>query len=239
MNIDLLSKFTVIDLTHDLSEGIPVWPDGIIPFKHEMIEDYDYKNYRCFKFSQSEGVGTHMDAPAHFSKNGRTISNLRADELIAKACVIDVREQVGNNADYKIGAIDIINWEKQYGLIPEKSVVLGLTGWSKHWNSISHYLNKDDQEVMHFPGFSKKAAEILIMRNVAGLGIDTISIDAGIANDFIVHKLILGNDKFQIENLVNLEQLPMAGAFIVALPIKIKGGVEAPARVIAIVGTQK
>lgn len=238
MNEEMLHKFSIVDLTHDLAEGIPIWPDGVIPFKHEMIEDYGYKNYRCFKFSQSEGVGTHIDAPAHFSENGRSISDLKCEELIAPICVIDVRAQVNRNVDYNIEAADIVNWEKRYGHMPEKCMVLGFTGWSQYWNNTLQYLNKDETGIMHFPGFSKGAAELLIERKIVGIGIDTLSIDAGTSNDFIVHKLMLRGDKYQIENLVNLEQLPMNGAWIVALPIKIKGGTEAPARVIALKFTE-
>jgi kynurenine formamidase len=37
------------------------------------------------------------------------------------------------------------------------------------------------------------------------------------------------------ENLTNLDRLPLRGAFIVALPMKIKGGTGAPLRAMAIV----
>ena len=88
---------------------------------------------------------------------------------------------------------------------------------------------------MHFPGFSKEAAELLIERDVAGIGIDTFSPDPGISTDLSVHHSMLQHNKYLIENLTNLDQLPSAGAFICALPIKITAGPEASARVIAFV----
>lgn len=224
----------LIDLTHDLQEGIPTWPT-VKPFQHPMLADYD-QGYRIFSFNQSEGVGTHIDAPAHFIKGGRTISDLLVEELVAPACVIDVCDQVNKNPDHRINADDIHAWEKTHGQIPAKSMVLGYTGWSKYWPDVKQYQNMDANGIMHFPGWSKAAAELLVERDVVAVGIDTLSIDAGIAADFAIHQVILGNDKYQIENLTNLDKLPPKGATVFALPIKIKGGSEAPIRAIAIWG---
>jgi kynurenine formamidase len=232
---EVLSKYSVIDLTHYLEESNPVWPDGVIPFKREMIEDYNYAGYKCFSFCQSEGVGTHIDSPMHFTRGGRPISNLMCEELIGRAVVIDVRQKVNASCDYKININDIEEWENQYGSIPTKSIVLGLTGWDKYWSNAASYLNQDSVGTMHFPGFSKEAAELLVSRNISGIGIDTLSIDSGVATKLEAHHAILSNDKYQIENLTNLDKLPAKGALVFALPIKIKDGAEAPARVIALV----
>ena len=72
-------------------------------------------------------------------------------------------------------------------------------------------------------------------RGVAGVGIDTASIDAGNAKDFIVHKVLLGNDVYGIENINDrLAEVPPIGATVIVLPMKIHGS-GAPARVVALV----
>jgi len=89
---------------------------------------------------------------------------------------------------------------------------------------------------MHFPGFSKESAEFLAKeREISGIGIDTLSLDPGNSTEFPVHKVMLGASKFQIENLANLEQLPERGAVIFALPINVRDGTQAEARVVALV----
>ena len=65
-----------------------------------------------------------------------------------------------------------------------------------------------------------------------GIGIDTLSPD-GSHMGFPVHKIILGAGLYILENLCRLDKLPAIGAKIMALPMKIKNGSEAPARVIA------
>jgi kynurenine formamidase len=233
--LDLLNKYSVIDLSHDLDEQTPVWPDGVIPFAHKMIADYNSDGYRCFCFSQSEGVGTHLDSPKHFTPGGRSVSDLQCNELIGPAVILDVREKVNIDCNHTINKSDIDAWEKQHGLIPQKAIVLGLTGWDKLWSDAKRYLNCDDNGIMHFPGFSKEAAEILLSRKISGIGIDTLSIDVGNVTKLEAHHIILGNDKYQIENLTNLDKLPPKGAIIFVMPIKIKNGAEAPARVFALI----
>ncbi len=75
---------------------------------------------------------------------------------------------------------------------------------------------------------------MLLQRNISGIGIDTFSPDPAIQEDYPVHHLMLKAGKFQIENLKHIEQLPASGALLIALPIKIQNGTEAPARVIAL-----
>jgi kynurenine formamidase len=113
-----------------------------------------------------------------------------------------------------------------------------LTGWGKKWPDRTSYLGSQtpgDPSTLHFPGFSKEAAEFLVReRQVDGIGIDTPSIDFGPSRDFIVHQIINGANLYGLENVANLEKLPPKGAILLSLPIKIKGGTGGPVRIIAI-----
>ncbi len=222
-----------IDLTHTIEEDIPTWP-GSQRFTRTLHCDYP-QGCRIYNFLQAEGTGTHIDAPAHFIEGGKSIAEFSLEELIAPACVINIVEQVQENPDYALSVEDIILWEEQYGAIDEGDIVLIHTGWSRHWPDEQRYRNSDAEGVLHFPGFSKHAAEFLVDRHIAGVGLDTLSIDPGVSTDFAAHHVLLGNGKFQIENLVHLDQLPPRGATVFALPLKIAAGPEASARVIALV----
>src|SRR6266436_2515944 len=93
---------------------------------------------------------------------------------------------------------------------------------------------KDAEGVMHFPGYSVEAAKLLIERGAVGLGIDTLSIDYGASKNFEVHRVDLPAGLYNLENLANLDQLPEAGAFLIAAPIRLEGGSGGPVRVFAI-----
>jgi kynurenine formamidase len=87
---------------------------------------------------------------------------------------------------------------------------------------------------LHFPGFSKEAAEFLIkQRSIKAVGIDTPSIDHGPSRDFLVHQLLGAANVPIFENVAALDRLPEKGTTIFALPMKIKGGSGAPLRIFA------
>jgi kynurenine formamidase len=89
---------------------------------------------------------------------------------------------------------------------------------------------------MHFPGFSLDAAKFLVEgRNVAGLGIDTLSIDYGPSKDFEVHQYTLAHGLYHLENVASLAQTPDSGATVVVGPAKLEGGSGGPVRILALV----
>jgi kynurenine formamidase len=71
-------------------------------------------------------------------------------------------------------------------------------------------------------------------RSVKAVGIDTASIDYGQSSQFETHRVLFEHDVPALENLTALDRLPMRGALIVALPMKIKGGSGAPLRAVAV-----
>jgi len=230
--MDLKSQHTLIDLSQSLTEDAPVWP-GNTKFSQILKTDYP-QGCRVYDYCQAAGVGTHIDAPCHFISGGRSIAELSLTELLAPACVIDVSAKVANDPDYAISVKDIELWEAKYGIISPQSLVLALTGWSSRWPDPITYCNQDEQGIMHFPGFSSQAAELLVQREILGVGIDTLSPDPGIGLNFATHQVLLGANKYIIENLTNLALLPPLGAFVIALPLKIAAGTEAGARVVAL-----
>jgi kynurenine formamidase len=72
-------------------------------------------------------------------------------------------------------------------------------------------------------------------RPVKAVGIDTASIDYGQSTLYEVHRTLFERNIPAFENLTALERLPLRGAFVVALPMKIGGGSGAPLRALAIV----
>ena len=68
------------------------------------------------------------------------------------------------------------------------------------------------------------------------MGVDTASIDAGASEDFIVHKILLSNGIYGIENINSrLVELPARGTTLFVMPMKIGGGSGAPCRVCALI----
>ena len=88
---------------------------------------------------------------------------------------------------------------------------------------------------LHFPGLHPDAARWLVAnRTIKAIGIDTASIDYGQSSLFESHRVLYERNIPAFENLTALERLPVTGAHIVALPMKIGGGSGAPLRAVAI-----
>ena len=218
-----------IDLTQTLDSTIPSWDDSC-GFQLNTIYSHEKNNICVQNIMMIGGIGTHMDAPFHFIKDGRDIAKLPIKELVAPAVVIDCHEKA--SSDYFLSVEDIQAHENSHDEITSGSLILIHTGWSQYWLDSKKYRNADNDDKMHFPGISPEATEYLLEKNIIGIGIDTLSPD-GSNMQFPVHHLLLGADKYIIENLCNLDKLPAVGATVTALPIKIANAAEAPCRVIA------
>lgn len=220
--------YKIIDLTHGLSVDIPTW-DGACGFNHRIHGDYDpastYK-FRTHKIAMNEGIGTHMDSPAHCFPDGRRIHELDLANLVAPCIVIDVSKKA--DEAYCLSVQDIEEFEKAHGPIPGGSFAIARTGWGKRWGDPGKYRND-----LKFPAISKEAAALFIQRGVAGIGIDTLSPDRP-DHGYPVHAAILGAGKYIVENIANAEALPFTGSYSAVLPLKIENGTEAPVRLIAL-----
>jgi kynurenine formamidase len=229
----------LVDLSYPFDEHTIYWPNNA-PFRWEKNDWGTTSNgywYASATFSTSEHGGTHLDAPLHFAQDGTAVDRLPLMQLTGPAVVMDARAQCERNPDYVLTVDDIAGWESRFGAVPEGAIVFMWTGWGRHWPDRARYLGSatpDDPRTLHFPGFSPEAAEFLVTkRKIHGAAIDTASIDAGRVTDFPVHRILNGADIYAVENIAGIEQLPAAGATVLALPMKIKGGTGGPTRVIA------
>jgi kynurenine formamidase len=231
-------RMKMVDLTYALDDRSPFWPEGspVSPFHATTAATHQHDGYFLRILQLPEHFGTHMDAPLHFDPKGKSLDEIPMQDFLLGAVVVDVRAAVGSNPDYCLTAEDLEKWEKAHGSLPRGSAVLVLTGWGSRWPSQEHYMNQDAKGVMHFPGFSVEAAHYLIDHaHPKAIGIDTASIDYGPSQNFEVHQLTMHAGLYHLENLANLEQLPAAGAVIIALPMKLRGGSGGPTRVVALV----
>ncbi|MDB6081102.1 MAG: hypothetical protein JWO53_374 [Chlamydiia bacterium] len=220
----------MIDLTHSLNEAAPSW-SGSCGFHAHICMDYA-EGCRVMQYEMSAGIGTHMDAPLHFIKEGMDIASIPLKSLIAPLCVLHI--DIEGNPDYLVSVEDLKAYEAKFGLIPEGALVAANFGWATYWDKPESYRNEDSHGMMHFPGFSPQTAAYLLERKIVGIGVDTLSPDGG-NTAFPVHHLILGSGGYILENLASLDKVPPCGALAIALPPKIDGGAEAICRVIAIV----
>lgn len=238
----ILQTKSFVDLTHAFGPGIPHWK-GFPDEKRETVYWYDKKvgvlgdGFFAESFTHIGQWGTHVDPPAHFIRGLRTVDQIELKEMILPLVVIDVHDEVAKNADYTLTMERVQRWEKEHGPVPEGAFVAMRSDWSKRWPDGAAMDNKDKTGTPHFPGWSMETLKYLYeQRKIIASGHETTDTDPGnTTTEGALETYVLSTNHYQIELLANLDQVPEAGAIVVATFPKPQGGSGFPARVFAIV----
>jgi len=231
-----------IDLTHAFAPTQPVWPGfGNAEFKPAVagndLPDYAKKGDE-FTYAKhgfvatayalpTDQYGTQLDPPAHWDEYGATISDLPPTFAVRPLVVIDIHEKVAKDPSYAMTVDDVTAWEAKHGTVPEGSVVMVRTDWSKKWDDVAHFNDKP------FPGVSLDALKFLhLQRHILFHGHEPLDTDA--TPDLEGEAWLMHNHFTQAEGVANLDQVPEAGALIAIGFAKPLGGTGGYARYIAI-----
>jgi kynurenine formamidase len=237
-----LPRFRTIDLTHPLDAAGCSWP-GEPAFRLEPPEVSllpDGTRVVSHRFSCPEHAGTHADAPAHLVAAGPSIEALPLHRLIGEGACVDARDAIGADPRARVTRAHLQAWEARHGTLAPGTIVLVATGWSARWGDPLRYLGSADRTAagaaaLAFPGLDGEAARWLAEeRAVGAVGIDTAGIDPGDSADLPAHRALLPRGVVVFENLARLDALPARGFLVVALPLPIRGGTGAPARIVAL-----
>jgi kynurenine formamidase len=187
--------------------------------------------YNMYRLQLVEHTGTHLDARMHFSSDGQT-----ADEIpVVPLAIVDISAKAAKDLDAQVTPNELRAWIAEHGAIPDGACVAMRSGldWRVTGDS---FRNADGYGVMHFPGFHVEAAQLLVEEaNVTGIAVDTLSLDFGPSADFATHYAWLPTNRWGLECIANLDDLPTTGATLVVGGPKIKGATGGPSRVIALV----
>lgn len=206
-------------------------------FKVRPIVRWEEKGFVSNMVEMTVHAGTHIDSPHHFVREGPSVEQLPLDALIGDAVVLDLTFRGTPKA--RITPEDLDRAERALqarGISIQAGGILFLrTDWPKGHNTTDPAWWNDS------PYLTKEAAEWLVARKPAVLGYDFAQEEKGtdyqkaeeiLTSGMRVHRTILPNVTCQIENLINLDQIPPK-VKVIALPAKWKTE-SAPARVVAI-----
>jgi kynurenine formamidase len=221
-----------IDLTHTLRQDFPSFFGPA--FERTQEKTFKTDGFNLQKIAFFEHVGTHFDAPLHYSRDGASMDEVPVDSLVCPIAVIDVRAKAAKDDDYRMSLDDLSGFERENGCIPEGACVAMLSGWESHLPT-ERFRNEDAKGVLHFPGVHGDVADFLVAeRDVRCMAVDTMSLDHGASTEFPFHYRWLGAGRYGIENVANLAALPPLGATLVAGAPKFEGATGGPGQVIAL-----
>jgi kynurenine formamidase len=202
----------IFDLSQPIFNNCPQYPDlNPRPAAVRLMYIQAVQGVNKEIVEISTHTGTHCDAPFHFFVNGRTIDQVPLEYYVAPAVIADLRYKTPGS---EIDVDDVKDLKLEGG-----EVVLLNTGWGHKRANVEEFLT-------NYVFLGRYAAEHLVQRNVAGVGIDAVSLggynDRGKAAP--PHEVLLGADKFIVEELFFPDEV-MDGKqrLFVAFPVKLQG----------------
>ena len=203
----------IIDLTLTYEDGMR--GVALDDAKTKSVDGWNSKTLHLYSHA-----GTHMDAPFHFEVNSQTIDEFKVSRFICDAWVFPIDAYAGQ----KIKLADLgVNADR----IRSGDGVILKTGWSEFVNE-----NKYRKAL---PGIHESLANWFVAKGVNMLAVETPSVAdvMDLKEVTKIHEILLGGDVIIVEGLTNLDSVSAEKVKLIALPLKIKGGDGAPARVIA------
>lgn len=211
----------IIDLSMTIEEGMQTFPTHWHPFVEiTQLGRHGLENRETRKIVLGTHTGTHIDAPRHFVDKGDTVDNVKLDQLVGQALVVDFSELPHRTEVTKEMLEEKVNGR-------DVTRVIFRYDWCKLLGSMDYY--------SELPYLSEEACEWLVEKGCLLIAMDTPMPDnpqngKNSDNDSPNHKILLGNNVIIVEYLINLNQISKEEVFLVVAPLKIGEGDGAPAR---------
>lgn len=177
-----------------------------------MIKGFETDGVRDSVITLGTHTGTHVDAPAHFLRDGKTIDMIPVDHTMGPAKVIDLMTVTD-----AITADDLKRYEIAEGDIILLRTANSALGFSDPFDSSFIYLDYS-------------GAQYLADKKIKAVAIDYLGIERG-DPEHKTHTTLMNADIVIIEG-VRLSHVPAGNYFLVCLPLAIIGLEAAPARAI-------
>ena len=202
------------DISLPVSADMPVWP-GDPAIRIERVSSARYNGFNISRLEMGTHTLTHMDAPRHVKDRGMPVDRLPLDLLIGPALVVEPRHEGNLITATDLGELGIRKTER----------LLIRTRNSELWRGGPYEFESD------FVSLTNDAARWLLSRGIKLVGVDYLSIEALDSPELEVHRTLLENDVVVLEGL-NLSQVPEGRYQLICLPLKVREGDGAPARVV-------
>ncbi|QIB69230.1 cyclase family protein [Aminipila butyrica] len=210
----------IVDLTHFISEDMPVYPGTEGP-KFTPANSYEVDGFKETLMTMYTHTGTHMDPPAHLFAGRTTLDQFPVSQFAGVACVIDCSDlQEGQQI-----TMDYVNRQREAA--EKAEFLLFSTGWEEYWGTERYFGD--------YPCIDQEVADFLIQEGKKGIGLDTIGLDPIADTNLTLHKKLFRDSEIVIiENLENLKELRGQSFTFCGLPLKHKDADGSPIRAIAL-----
>ncbi|MBI9017886.1 MAG: cyclase family protein [Phycisphaerae bacterium] len=207
----------IYDISMSLENDMLIYPKDI-PYERQMQRSFakgDSSNVSCF--TSTAHLGTHVDSPLHYVKDGYGVEAMPLDQLVGPADVLDCT----GHASVTAKLIEPM-------LKDDTQRVLFKTD-----NSLDLKKNPKGPFNRAFVFVSGCAAKLCLERGIKSVAIDYLSIDESGNPAKSAHHILLENNIAIIEGVL-LADIEPGRYFLSCLPLKMVGADGAPARAVLI-----
>ncbi len=203
----------IIDISWPISATTTGYKDkNVVHF--EEVKNFNKDGVRDHDITLSTHTGTHIDAAAHFMRDGKTIDEMKPERTLGPCKVLDmIAIQDGITRD------DLIDHN-----IQENDIIL--------FKTINSSKPATEKFNPHFIYLEESGARYLAEKKIKAVGIDYLGIERG-QKDHPTHIILMQHDIAIIEGL-RLQAVDQGIYFFVCLPLYLIGLEAAPARAVLI-----
>lgn len=202
-----------IDISVSLHPGMVHWPGDPTPRFQRILDLARGDACTVSTLDMSAHTGTHIDAPLHYLRAGKSLDALPLDAAIGRARVIALDDPVSIAADEL----------RRHRIRRGERLLFKTANSSRCWGT--------DWFIEDFVHVSTPAARFLAERRVRTVGVDYLSVGAFRNGGEETHRTLLEAGIWIIEGL-NLARAEPGRYDLVCLPLRLAGAEGAPARAI-------
>src|SRR5512136_1477809 len=206
----------IYDISLTISDDLPVWP-GDTPVS--LVRNKDMRQgelYTLSQFMSTVHVGSHLDAPMHFVRDGHGVDQIDLNKLIGPCFVVDLPD---------VDSIDARTLE-QASIPAHVTRLLCRTSNSDYWVRGDNTFHTD------FVAIDPSGAEWIVQRGMQLVGVDYLSVGA-YEGGIPTHEILLSNGVVPVEGL-DLSRIEPGEYQLICLPLKLKDCDGAPVRAVLI-----
>ena len=223
------SAFQVVDLSRPIHTKMPVFPAiaktflGVYLGHTETLRPGNVSSQANI-LMMCDHAGTHIDSPLHFNPQGTGIDQMPVENMVGNAVVLDFSARQSGDI---VTPEDIEVALKKINVNPKDlKFVLFRTGAAELYGT--------DKYFGHFLEIRADSVEWMLDRGILVFGVDAATVDRDPTRT--THMLMRKRVCYHIENLANLDKLPLGRVFtFICNPLLMLNSSAAPFRALALV----
>ncbi len=225
----MIGQHEVIDLSQPIHTNMPVFPMilktylGVYQGHKETIRPGNISSQANI-LVMGDHAGTHVDSPLHFNPEGTGIDRMPLDAMVGDAVLLDFSSKAPGDS---VTIDEVKGGLQKIGISPrDLKFILFRTGAAEYYGK-EEYWSK-------YLEIRADLVEWMLDEGILVFGVDASTVDH--ASNRATHMLMRKRPCYHIENLTNLEKLPLDRPFIfICAPLLLRNSSASPFRALALV----